>query len=71
MSRRLSPWFPVLTLLAAGLLAALAAHGHQLRQERALRHHARQCEQRFAADLTAGDSLRTVVRHKCVPGGAR
>lgn len=71
MSRVRSIWFPLLTLLAAGLLSALAAYGQLVRQERARTEHARECEQRFASDLSAADSLRTVVRHKCLPGGGQ
>lgn len=55
-------------LLLVGLASVREAAARDATAHRA---HDRECTERFASDLDADDSLRTVVRHKCVPGGAR
>lgn len=64
----------VLAILALAILLLVALASVRAAAQRdavARTEHVRRCEERFASDLTAQDSLRTVVRHKCVPGGAR
>jgi hypothetical protein len=56
----------LIALLALMFLVALGPT-----QPDATTLHRQDCARRFAADLTPADSLRTVVRHECVPGGAR
>jgi hypothetical protein len=64
--------WPVLLFWCAFLVALVWAAGRAAERDRAERRaHAARCQARFAEASTAADSLRVIVKTKCVPEGAR